>query len=67
MFYNMSSTKRKKILRGKKSQSICQYCGGMCSNNCVIHKKCAISYLESQGYVIMDFNLQRVFFGEDRE
>lgn len=62
-------TSRKNERVGRKTQNRCEYCGKLCCNSThdFIHKKCAISYLESQGYAIIDFNLKRVLFGEEKD
>lgn len=62
MYYTMA-TRKNKVRKGYKTQKICEYCGKICSNSSrdFIHKKCALAFLESQGYVILDLNLRRVF------
>lgn len=48
-----------------KTQNTCQYCGKRGTTASMIHSRCAVEYLDSQGYAIMDFKLKRVLFGED--
>lgn len=64
--YFMGSNK-KKFVKVKKSSFVCDFCGMLCSteNNDIIHKKCAVSFLESKGFVVFDTSLRRVLIGDE--
>lgn len=47
--------KKKRKMKNNKIKNVCQFCCKMGDNKDLIHKKCAIPYLKSQGYDIIKF------------